>query len=98
MFYDPARAEVVNIGCPNGVNWWVRHLPDDRVALQFSGQREVVLDTREWREAILAFSAGVRAFYFGAGPKQPADPEEAEWYSHFVAEWEHRHHLALVAD
>jgi hypothetical protein len=97
MFYDAERDEVFNIGCPSGVNWWVRHLPDNRVALQFSGHPELVLDLGEWRDAIIAFSVSVREFYFAAGPKQPASTEDAEWHTYFVKEWERRHALALTA-
>lgn len=96
MEIDAATDEVLNLGCPNGVDWSVRHPRVDQVALSFVGGEELSVHLREWRDAVVAFSSAVRAFYFGEAPKRPGDDYEAAWHARFLAEWERRHQQALT--
>ena len=86
------RGSVVNLGCPNGLNWWVRHVAGD-VEIDLNGK--IVRVTRQaYAKAVLSFSQTVRSFYRTSGPKRPND-EDLEWWPTFQLEWDRREAEAM---
>jgi len=96
MQVDPKTGKLENIGCGDGVGCGIEHISDAQVRLTFAN--EVVMVSRdEWREAVVAYSALVRAFYFAGPPKRTTDSYDAEWLSVMLDEWAQRHEAAQRA-
>lgn len=88
MVLDQGLAEVVNLPCPNGIDWTIRHRGQS-VQVDISEQVRLDVEEAEWKIAVRTFSEQVRAFYF-AVPREVSDGEDAKWHPHFVAEWDAR--------
>jgi hypothetical protein len=95
MWIDENTGQVENMGCDQGVNWWVTTQ---------DGQVELVLETDrirvgqdEWTEAICKFADAVDAFYAESEQKMPADKDDAKWFLAFRAEWKARRESARSA-
>ena len=86
MHVPPGSDRLWNLGCPEGVNWWVRH-ESEHVELDFPNGRRCTVTAQEWRRAVMAFSAQVWAFFAATPAKQPGDAWEAEWLPLFLKEW-----------
>jgi len=86
MVMDDAAQRLVNVGCPAGLNWWIRHRAGT-VELEFDGERRLVVAAGEWHRAVCAFSDAIARFFEESAPKQPRDDHERGWYAAFQAEW-----------
>ena len=86
MVIDERSGRVTNLGCPEGVNWWVRH-DAGRVHLEFPDGRQVSVTATDWRLAVTAFSAQVWAYFAASPPKQAYDEWDAQWFAAFMQEW-----------
>jgi hypothetical protein len=75
---------LLNIGCPNGLNWWVAHEAES-VKLNFDGILYNV-HPAEWVGAVTTFADAVAHFYSINAPKTP-EQFDAEWYNAFWHEW-----------
>jgi hypothetical protein len=84
-------ADVLVLGCPNGVDWIVEHVPQG-IQLTAPCGEGVVISNAEYQEAVLSFAREVHAFYQRSAPKRlPADPEDAAGYELFWREWNRRY-------
>jgi hypothetical protein len=91
---DDSPFDTLVLGCPNGLDWAVRHV-DAGVELAFEGGTRALVSDEEWRAAVTSFSRTVRAFYGASEPKKmPSLAEEADGYRAFLSEWERRHTAA----
>jgi hypothetical protein len=91
MWPDVTSDDVLLLGCPNGVDWRVEHLPDG-VCLTVPAGESVVVATAEYQRAVLRFADEVYAFYQNSKPKLPPnDPEDAAGYTLFWREWHRRY-------
>lgn len=93
MVFDDISGEVVNLPCPNGIEWSVRH-SGAGVSVRLSDTLGLTLSSEEWRRAVHAFSARVRDFYFAEPPRLVDNEDDAAWHQHFVSEWNTRHEAA----
>lgn len=89
MLVDAASGEVANGGCPNGVNWWVRHA-GAAVTLELPDGRRLTIPREVWCRAVVAFADAVDAFYAASAPKVPGGADDEEWFAAFRAEWRRR--------
>lgn len=94
MVLAPGTTEPENVGCPSGLNWWVRH-ENGTVSLQFD-QNLIRVSSEEWRRAVARYSTDVLAFFEASAPKTPPEDDLA-WYSAFRHEWRYRQDGALAA-
>ena len=89
MWPDETGADVLLLGCPNGVDWQVEHALG-QVQLTAAGET-VRVPFADYRAQVLGFADQVEAFYQGSAPKQvPADADDAQGYERFWAEWHRR--------
>ena len=95
MVLTPDTRQLTNVGCPTGLNWWIRH-QGIQVLLQFGDHTQFIVSQGEWRVAVTEFSSQIMAFYDASALKLPA-PDDAEWYAAFLNEWHQRHSDALAA-
>jgi hypothetical protein len=86
MVADDESQTVLNIGCADGVNWWVSHIDGDVVLTSETGL-EVQVSDRDWCQAVIGFSEQVSAFYGPADQKKPPDDLSEDWYPVFLDEW-----------
>jgi len=87
---DLTRVEIC--GCPNGVDWTVKHEADGvRLILEDGSEALVPLD--EYRREVFHFADSVEAFYNACSPKKlPEDPFIRDGYTAFWHEWYDRRH------
>jgi len=88
MWIDQESGLVENMGCNQGVNWWVT-TRDGRVELVIETDR-VQIRQNEWAEAVCQFADAVDAFYVASEPKTPENEDEREWFASFRSEWKAR--------
>ena len=93
MYIDNVSGELVNVGCSSGLDWWVRH-SGDSVELEFPQDCRLVIPRREWREAVVAFSAAVADFYARSPAKLPEPELDEPWFNAFWEEWSRRRTVA----
>ena len=93
MVFDEALGEVVNMPCPSGIEWGIRHVAAV-VIVRFPNGRTCNMPEDEWRRAVHDFSARVRAFYFAEPARVVDNLQDAEWHPRFVAEWDRLHEAA----
>lgn len=89
MVMDGESGAVVNLGCLDGVNWWVRHEGGNVVLTRRDGG-EVRLSEREWARAVAEFADAVDAFYAASPARVPADEHDAAWFHALRHEWRQR--------
>ncbi|MBR0124585.1 MAG: hypothetical protein IJM03_04485, partial [Treponema sp.] len=76
------------LGCPNGLDWTVKHEGDFVRLISDSGQT-VCLPFEEYKAEIFAFSNKVKAFYDSSLPRDVSnyDAVDIEGFKAFCAEW-----------
>jgi hypothetical protein len=90
VFKNNGRYGVVCVGCPNGVDVYVRH-DDNRVILQRAGQdAQHTVSLQEWRRAVLSFVVQVEQFYETNERSEPSTAEDEEGWRLFWQEWQSR--------
>ncbi len=90
VFKNNGRYSVVCIGCPNGVDVYVRH-QSDQVTLQAAESDAFhTIPLQEWRRAVLAFVSQVEQFYEANERSEPSTPEDEEGWRLFWQEWQSR--------
>jgi hypothetical protein len=85
MYLRP-DGKLENIGCPHGLNWWVRH-EANIVILEFPEERQYSISSGEWWRAVTSLADAVAAFFKASESKQPEDNEDQKWFTAFWAEW-----------
>ena len=89
VWQQDGRFPVVIIGCPDGVDIWIR-LEDGQVILQ-RDELSMAVPAEGWKATVLGFVAAVENFYEQASPKEtPADPEDRAGWQAFWDEWRQR--------
>lgn len=86
MVLDPATGDLVNLGCPDGVNWWVRHNRDAVVLTREDGV-EARTTPAAWAQAVARFADQVAAFYEASAPREPSGEHASEWFNALWQEW-----------
>ena len=90
MWPDATSGDVLVLGCPRGVDWWVEH-HGPHVQLTAPGGEPVLVPFGEYLAQVLAFADQVEAFYQISAPKHvPDDALDAQGYALFWAEWHRR--------
>lgn len=77
---------VVISGCPNGVDFGIRHRSGHIELETSAGVLQVGSD--DWRAAVLEFASCVRRFYEDSEPKDLSPDAEPEGYLAMMAEWD----------
>lgn len=83
---DSTTGAIVNSGCDNGLNWWVRH-ESDAVHVQFDADRSWSGTSDAWCSAVVRFADAVEAFYLASLPKEPTEEDDVVAYAAFWKEW-----------
>ena len=82
------QGDLLILGCPNGVDWSVRHL-DSEVKLESPSGTSVMVSEQAWRDAVLEVADAVRAFYRSSPPRRvPKEAASLEGYEAFWSEWD----------
>lgn len=90
MWPDETSDDVLILGCPSGVDWWVEH-QQNSVRLTAPGGGTVTLPFEAYRTQVLGFADQVEAFYQRSAPKEvPSDADDACGDERFWAEWHRR--------
>ncbi len=89
MYINEISGRLEAIGCPSGLNWWVRY-DKEEVKLEFSPEQKVVVPIEVWCQAVIKFSDDIASFYFQDWPKTLTDDFDQEWLSLFIEEWRRR--------
>ena len=86
---------VIVCGCPNGIDWTVRH-GEGCVALILEDGYTVAVPIAEYRREVLTFVQKIEDFYHAAKPRKLSG-EQWEWdvYELFWKEWHRRKGLPL---
>lgn len=92
FFYIPNESldNVVISGCPNGIDWTVKHENGCVVLILEDGTEERV-PTTAYREEVFRFADKIEDFYRQCKPKAlPEDSFERDGYTAFWNEWHRR--------
>lgn len=92
FFYIPNQSldNVVISGCPNGIDWTVKHENNCIVLILEDGTEERV-SGKEYRDEVFRFADKIEAFYQQCRPKiLPEDDFERDGYLAFWNEWHRR--------
>jgi hypothetical protein len=81
--------DVILSGCPNGINFEVRHQMDNVILTNLKNEETTITQT-EWQQAVFRFADTVEDFYRSSKPKQPEDEESSRGYQAFWGEWKRR--------
>ena len=92
FFYLPNETldNVVISGCPNGIDWTIKHENDDVVLILPDGIEERV-PMEEYREEVFRFADKIEDYYSKCKPKiLPEEKFERDGYLAFWNEWHRR--------
>lgn len=92
FFYLPNETldNVVISGCPNGIDWTIKHENDDVVLILSDGIEERV-PIEEYREEVFRFADKIEDYYSQCEPKiLPEDKFGRDGYLAFWNEWHRR--------
>lgn len=92
FFYIPNETldNVVICGCPNGVDWTIKHKKDEIVLILEDGMEETVSE-KDYRKEVFQFADKIEAFYNKCKPKNlPEDEFGRSGYIAFWNEWHRR--------
>lgn len=92
MYSADSASDVRNLGCADGVNWWVYHT-DVGVELEFEQETRCRMTLETWRRAVVAFADRIAEFYAASPAKVPTDVNDRDWYARFKREWHRRRAL-----
>lgn len=87
---DEAGENVHISGCPNGIDWTVRHIPGG-VELTLEDGYTVTVPLSDYRREVLAFAEKIEDFYHACPPRpQPEDDFDRKGWQTFWREWHRR--------
>jgi hypothetical protein len=89
MFAPHRGNDVTILGCPNGIDFEVRHFENKVVLTKLDNER-ITITKSEWQQAIFQFTDAVEQFYNTNEPRQPEDKQSEEGYKAFWTEWKRR--------
>jgi len=88
-YFEGENDTVWNGGCPNGIDWHVRHI-DDSVELETENGTKAIVPIEQYKATVFAFADIIKAYYDSHLPKTPEDVLDIEWYPVFWREWARR--------
>lgn len=92
---DKALENVTIIGCPNGIDWTVKHAGNEVVLITEDGT-EATVSLEEYRQEVYQFADKIEQFYQSCSPKKrPKDQWERDGYAAFWREWHRRRNAPL---
>lgn len=94
-FYVPNKSldNVTILGCPNGIDWTIKH-EDGCIVLILADGIEERVSMEEYREEVFRFADEVEAFYNQCYPKVlPNDEYTQDGYTAFWNEWHRRRQI-----
>jgi len=85
------KKDFVNIcGCPNGIDWTIIHIDDNKVKHIADSGEEATIDETTYQKIVLDFADQVENFYKLSSPKIiPSDDFDKKGYLTFWKEWRH---------
>lgn len=93
MLETADQHDVLILGCPNGINFWVTR-EGEKVQITNADGRQLDVSFAEWRRAVCEFSDIVEDFYAKSEPKKPTTNDDERGFGRFMAEWKRRRHDA----
>lgn len=76
------------MGCPNGIDWTIRHIENEQVKHITKKGEEVVITKKEYRNLVISFANEVERFYeVGNQKEMPKDKFQRKGYEVFWQEW-----------
>lgn len=87
--WDDSEDGLTIVGCPNGIDWEIKHASGNLTHILDDGSTEAV-PLVEWRDAVCSFSKEVLEFFMTAWPKKADDQLEEEGFELFMRLWRSR--------
>lgn len=76
------------MGCPNGIDWTIRHIGTDQIQHISENGEEGIIGKNEYRKLVIEFVSQVEKFYEKSKPKViPKDEFDRKGYEVFWSEW-----------
>ena len=90
-FFPNDALDTVDIcGCPNGIDWTIIHIDDNKVKHISDSGEEATIDETTYQKIVLDFADQVENFYKLSSPKIiPSDDFDKKGYLTFWKEWRH---------
>ena len=97
LFPNDEDTEVLISGCPNGIDWTVKHCKDGIEIITESGNK-ILVNPYEYQEKVFAFADSVKNFFDNSIEKNiPDDEFERRGYMVFWSEWVRRRNKGIVS-
>jgi hypothetical protein len=94
MIDEGEDQDVQIIGCPNGIDFEILHLDNEKVKItQDSKEMRILLS--DYHEAVVNFADTIETIYKNSQLKQPEDIESTRGNIAFWREWNRRLHMSL---
>ncbi len=79
---------VIIMGCPNGIDWSIKHIENGQVKHILQNGEEGIIGKAEYRKIVIEFVNQVEKFYEQSNPKViPEDEFDRKGYEAFWKEW-----------
>jgi hypothetical protein len=79
---------VIILGCPNGIDWRIRHIENNQIKHIAENGEEGIIGKEAYRKLIIEFASQVEKFYKESKPKEiPEDEFDKKGYEAFWKEW-----------
>ncbi len=85
-FPDEIGKNIIICGCPNGIDWTVKHNGDEVILILENGKEERV-SIEEYKAEVFRFVDKIEKFYNSCQPKKFYDDFDRERYTLFWNEW-----------
>lgn len=89
MFPDGMGNNVRILGCPDGIDWTVKHIGDDIILITDDGTEERI-SLEEYKKEVFRFADIIEDFYNKCSPKNISDDYDRKMYNLFWNEWHRR--------
>ena len=89
MIADKDLQNVTIMGCPNGIDWSVRH-EGGAVVLSLEDGTEESVSEEEYRKEVFRFADKIEAYYRSRSAKEFYDEFDRKGYAAFWNEWRRR--------
>lgn len=80
---------VVVTGCPNGIDWIVKH-ENGKIKIQTQGGKETMISFEEYKKEVFRIADEVEDYYNSCNPKIIEDEFDKDGYIAFWNEWHRR--------
>ena len=86
MFINDKMDELAILGCPNGIDWNIKHIGND-VVLKSAKGTMVTLPLEEYKGVIFDFADAIEDVYKKSAPKKLHEECEQKAYERFWQDW-----------